>query len=226
MLNLHEYQAKALFQSYGMPVLESYVASTPTEALDAAEKLSTVNAVVKAQIQAGGRGSAGGVKLVDTPHEAADYAESILGTHLVTHQTDAAGQVVNSVMVEEICDIARELYLGVIFDRTSPSMVITISPEAEVDIEGLVRETPPLTVDAELDAKGYLKDGQATELAAELKLQGHQIEQFNDLLTSLCRLLKEKELTQIEIDPLVITNEGNLICLNPKIHTGRTLLSY
>lgn len=209
-----------------MPVLESFVASTPAEALDAASRLSTGQAVVKAQIQAGGRGHAGGVKLVDTPREAADYAESILGTRMITQQTGDDGQAVNSVLVEEICDITRELYLSVVIDRGTRHMIITTSAEAEIDIEGLVRETPPRTVDAELDSQGALNADQSAELANRLGLQDIQATQFSALLTSLFRLLREKELTQIEIDPLAITREGNLICLHPKIHTGRTLLSY
>ena len=202
-----------------MPVLESFVANTPAEALDGASRLSTDKAVVKAQIHAGGRGNAGGVKLVDTPHEAADFAESILGTNLVTHLTDKDGQAVNSVMVEE-------LYLSVVVDLATQRVVITTSTEAEADIEGLVRESPPVIVDAELDSQDTLNADQSAELAAGLGLQDHQVEQFNTLLSNLFRLLKEKELTQVEIDPLAITREGNLICLNPKIHSGRTLLSY
>jgi len=217
-MNLHEYQAKALFKAYGMPVPNNLVATTPDEARDAAEKLSTDKVVVKAQVHAGGRGKAGGVKLVDTPREAADYAESMLGTHLVTIQTDAAGQPVNSVIVEETCDIANELYLGMVIDRESQRVVVMASTEGGMEIETVAHETPEKILKAELNPLVGLMPYQARELAFGLGLKGDQIKQFGKLLGGLCKLFVEKDLALVEINPLVVTNAGDLICLDGKIN--------
>ena len=141
-MNLHEYQAKALFKAYGMPVPNNIVATTAADAKKAAEKLTTDKVVVKAQVHAGGRGKAGGVKLVDTPNEAEDYAASMLGTNLVTYQTDAKGQPVNTILVEETCDIANELYLGMVIDRASQRVVVMASTEGGMEIETVAHETP------------------------------------------------------------------------------------
>ena len=150
-MNLHEYQAKALFAQYGMPVPNNIVASTPEEAKAAAEKLTTDKVVVKAQVHAGGRGKAGGVKLVDTPAEAAEFAKSLLGTNLVTIQTDAGGQPINTVLVEETSNIESELYLGMVIDRASQRVVVMASTEGGMDIETVAHETPEKILKAELN---------------------------------------------------------------------------
>ena len=217
-MNLHEHQAKALFRDYGMPVPNNLVASTPDEARQAAEKLSTDKVVVKAQVHAGGRGKAGGVKLVDTPREAADYAESMLGTHLVTIQTDAGGQPVNTVLVEETCDIADELYLGMVIDRGSQRVVVMASTEGGMEIETVAHETPEKILKATLNPLVGLMPYQARELAFGLGLKGDQIKQFGKLLAGLCKLFVEKDLALVEINPLVVTGGGDLICLDGKIN--------
>ena len=217
-MNLHEHQAKALFRDYGMPVPNNLVASTPDEARQAAEKLSTDKVVVKAQVHAGGRGKAGGVKLVDTPREAADYAESMLGTHLVTIQTDAGGQPVNTVLVEETCDIADELYLGMVIDRGSQRVVVMASTEGGMEIEKVAHETPEKILKATLNPLVGLMPYQARELAFGLGLKGEQIKQFGKLLAGLCKLFVEKDLSLVEINPLVVTSGGDLICLDGKIN--------
>ena len=134
-MNLHEYQAKALFREYGIPTPVGYIGKTPAEVKAAAEKITTSKVVVKAQVHAGGRGKAGGVKLFDTADEAATFAESLLGTNLVTFQTDAKGQPINTIYVEETSDIARELYLSAVLDRSSRRIVIMASTEGGMDIE-------------------------------------------------------------------------------------------
>ena len=217
-MNLHEHQAKALFARYGMPVPNNLVASTPEAARKAAEKLSTDKVVVKAQVHAGGRGKAGGVKLVDTPREAEDYAKSILGTNLVTIQTDAAGQRVNTVLVEETCDIANELYLGMVIDRASQRVVVMASTEGGMEIETVAHETPEKILKQELNPLVGLMPYQARELAFGLGLQGDQIKQFGNLLAGLCNCFVEQDLALVEINPLVVTKSGDLVCLDGKIN--------
>jgi len=217
-MNLHEYQAKALFARYGMPVPNNLIATTPTEAREAAEKLTTEKVVVKAQVHAGGRGKAGGVKLVDTPREAEDYAKSILGTRLVTFQTDAAGQPVNTVLVEETCKIANELYLGMVIDRASQRVVVMASTEGGMEIETVAHETPEKILKQQLDPLVGLMPYQARELAFGLGLKGDQVKQFGKLLAGLCRCFVEQDLALVEINPLVITDDGDLVCLDGKIN--------
>lgn len=217
-MNLHEYQAKALFRDYGMPVPNHTVASTPEEARKAASELGTDKVVVKAQVHAGGRGKAGGVKLVDTPAEAADYAESMLGTNLVTYQTDANGQPVNTILVEETCDIANELYLGAVIDRGSQRVVVMASTEGGMDIEKVAHETPEKILKATINPLVGVQPYQCRELAFGLGLSGAQIKQFGALLTGLMRLFHDKDLSLVEINPLVITGAGDLICLDGKIN--------
>ncbi len=217
-MNLHEYQAKALFAEYGMPVPNNIVASTPAEAKAGAEKLSTDKVVVKAQVHAGGRGKAGGVKLVDTPQEAADFAESLLGTQLVTIQTDANGQPINTVLIEETSNIESELYLGMVIDRASQRVVVMASTEGGMDIETVAHDTPEKILKAQINPLVGVMPYQCRELAFGLGLKGKQIKQFGALLTGLVKLFVEKDLALVEINPLVITKEEDLICLDGKIN--------
>jgi len=223
-MNLHEYQAKALFAQYGMPVPNNIVAATPAEAKAAAEKLTTDKVVVKAQVHAGGRGKAGGVKLVDTPAEAEEFAKSLLGTNLVTFQTDANGQPINTVLIEETSNIASELYLGMVIDRASQRVVVMASTEGGMDIEQVAHDTPEKILKAELNPLVGVMPYQCRELAFGLGLEGAQIKQFSVLLTGLCKLFVEKDLALVEINPLVITKEGDLICLDGKINVDGNAL--
>lgn len=216
-MNLHEYQAKQLFRSYGMPVPDGIVVSSGDEAAAAAEKLTTKKVVVKAQVHAGGRGKAGGVKLVDTAAEAKEVADSLLGTRLVTYQTDADGQPVNSILVEETCNIANELYLGAVIDRGTQRVVFMASTEGGVEIEQVAEETPEKILKATLDPMVGMMPYQCRELAFGLGLEGKQIKQFSNLLSSLAKLFIEKDMALVEINPLVITTEGDLLCLDGKI---------
>lgn len=223
-MNLHEYQAKALFRDYGMPVPNNVVAASAAEAKAGAEQLSTDKVVVKAQVHAGGRGKAGGVKLVDTPAEAAEFADSLLGTNLVTFQTDAKGQPVNTVLIEETSNIASELYLGAVIDRASQRVVVMASTEGGMDIETVAHETPEKILKAEINPLVGVMPYQCRELAFGLGLQGKQIKQFTSLLQGLCKLFVEKDLALVEINPLVITKEEDLICLDGKINVDGNAL--
>ncbi|MBX2886746.1 MAG: ADP-forming succinate--CoA ligase subunit beta [Granulosicoccus sp.] len=223
-MNLHEYQAKALFKKYGMPVPDGHVAHDSSEVESAVAALSTPKVVVKAQVHAGGRGKAGGVKLVDSQQEASTYADSVLGTHLVTYQTDDKGQPVNLVLVEETCNIGSELYLGVVIDRASQRVVVMASTEGGVDIEKIAHETPEKILKAVVDPLVGVMPYQCRELAFGLGLNSSQIKQFSKLLSGLYQLFIEKDLALVEINPLVITAEGDLLCLDGKINVDGNAL--
>ncbi len=223
-MNLHEYQAKELFRSYGIPVPNGGVAFSADEASQVANSLSTDKVVVKAQVHAGGRGKAGGVKLVDSAAEAAEFATNMLGTNLVTFQTDANGQPVNRILVEETCDIASELYLGCVLDRSKRRVVIMASTEGGVEIEKVAEETPEKILKATINPLVGVMPYQCRELAFGLGLSGDQIKQFSKLLTGLGTLVKEKDLALVEVNPLVITGSGDLLCLDGKINIDSNAL--
>ncbi|MEM7208492.1 MAG: ADP-forming succinate--CoA ligase subunit beta [Pseudomonadota bacterium] len=223
-MNLHEYQSKELFRNYGIPVPNGEVAFSADEAVKAAESLSTPKVVVKAQVHAGGRGKAGGVKLVDSAKEAGEFADSLLGTNLVTFQTDANGQPINRILVEETCDIANELYLGAVLDRSKRRVVIMASTEGGVEIEKVAHETPEKILKATIDPLVGVMPYQCRELAFGLGLSGDQIKQFSKLLTGLGKLVVEKDLALVEVNPLVITGSGDLLCLDGKINVDSNAL--
>jgi len=217
-MNLHEYQSKELFRSYGIPVPNGKAVFSASEAVEAAKSLKGDKYIVKAQVHAGGRGKAGGVKIVDSVEQAGEVAGSMLGTNLVTFQTDANGQPVNRILIEEICDIANELYLGAVLDRSKCRMVIMASTEGGVEIEKVAHETPEKILKATIDPMVGIMPYQCRELAFGLGLSGDQIKQFSSLLTNLGRLIKEKDLSLVEVNPLVVTSSGDLLCLDGKIN--------
>jgi len=217
-MNLHEYQAKQLFAEYGLPVSEGIAADTPGEAAAAAKKIGGTKWVVKAQVHAGGRGKAGGVKLVNTPEEAEAFAEKWLGKKMVTYQTDAGGQPVSKVLVETCTDIAQELYLGAVVDRSSRRLVFMASVEGGVEIEKVAAETPEKILKAEIDPLTGAQSYQGRDLAFRLGLKGVQVKQFTELFLGLAKLFHEMDLALLEINPLVITDQGNLHCLDGKIN--------
>jgi len=217
-MNLHEYQSKELFRSYGIPVPNGKAAFSASEAVEAAKSLKGDKYIVKAQVHAGGRGKAGGVKIVDSVEQAGEVAGSMLGTNLVTFQTDANGQPVNRILVEEICDIANELYLGAVLDRSRCRMVIMASTEGGVEIEKVAHETPEKILKATINPMVGVMPYQCRELAFGLGLSGDQIKQFSRLLTNLGKLIKEKDLSLVEVNPLVVTGSGDLLCLDGKIN--------
>lgn len=223
-MNLHEYQSKELFRNYGIPVPNGKIAFSADEAVAAAESLTTAKVVVKAQVHAGGRGKAGGVKLVDSAAEAGEFAGSLLGTNLVTFQTDANGQPISRILVEETCDIATELYLGAVLDRSKRRVVIMASTEGGVEIEKVAHETPEKILKATINPMVGIMPYQCRELAFGLGLSGDQIKQFTKLLTGLGKLVVEKDLALVEVNPLVITGSGDLLCLDGKINVDSNAL--
>jgi len=216
-MNLHEYQGKALFAEYGLPVSIGHAVESAEAAIEAATKIGGDQWVVKAQVHAGGRGKAGGVKLIDSPQAAGDFAQQWLGERLVTYQTDAAGQPVSRILVESCTDIAEELYLGAVVDRASRRIVFMASTEGGVEIEKVAEETPDKILKAEVDPLVGAQPFQGRDLAFRLGLSGVQIKQFVTIFLGLAKLFQEKDLALIEVNPLVITDEGNLHCLDAKV---------
>lgn len=217
-MNLHEYQGKQLFAQYGLPVSEGIAAATVDEAVAAADKIGGQRWVIKAQVHAGGRGKAGGVKLVDNKDDIREFAEKWLGKRLVTYQTDADGQPVSRILVETCTDIAQELYLGAVVDRATRRIVFMASTEGGVEIEKVAEETPEKILKAAIDPLTGAQPYQGRELAFKLGLSGAQIGQFTRIFMGLAKLFEEKDLALLEVNPLVITEEGNLHCLDAKIN--------
>ncbi len=216
-MNLHEYQGKHLFASYGLPVSKGYAVDTPQEAVEAADLIGGDQWVVKAQVHAGGRGKAGGVKLVKTKEEIKEFACHWLGRNLVTYQTDENGQPVSKILVESCTDIAEELYLGAVVDRSTRRIVFMASTEGGVEIEKVAEETPEKILKTSIDPLVGPQPYQGRELAFKLGLKGEQVKQFVKIFMGLARMFEEKDLALIEINPLVITDQGNLHCLDAKI---------
>lgn len=217
-MNLHEYQAKQLFAEYGLPVSKGFAVDNADDAATAAEKLGGNKWVVKAQVHAGGRGKAGGVKLVSSKEEIRAFAEQWLGMNLVTYQTDANGQPVSKILVETCTDIAKELYLGAVVDRSSRRIVFMASTEGGVEIEKVAEQSPEKILRAVIDPLCGAQPFQARELAFQLGLNDVQVKQFTHLFLGLARLFADLDLALLEINPLVITAEGNLHCLDGKIN--------
>jgi len=217
-MNLHEYQSKQIFADYGLSVPNNQVVQSSADVAAAVNALEGDRWVVKAQVHAGGRGKAGGVKLVDDMETLTHTVSEMLGTRLVTVQTDEQGQPVNQVLIEEICDIARELYLGAVIDRSSRRVVLMASTEGGVEIEKVAAETPEKILKTTLNPLTGLQPYQGRELAFGLGLEGDQVKQFSRLLSSLAKLFIEKDLSLVEINPLVVTKAGDIICLDAKIN--------
>jgi len=216
-MNLHEYQGKQLFADYGLPVSKGYAVDSPREAAEAADLIGGDTWVVKAQVHAGGRGKAGGVKLVKSKDEIREFASNWLGNNLVTYQTDENGQPVSKILVEACTDIADELYLGAVVDRATRRIVFMASTEGGVEIEKVAEETPEKILKVAIDPLVGAQPYQGRELAFKLGLSGDQVKQFVKIFLGLARLFEDKDLALIEINPLVITEQGNLHCLDAKI---------
>jgi len=217
-MNLHEYQAKQVFAQYGMPVPNNRVVESTAEVVSALEGLAGDRWVVKAQVHAGGRGKAGGVKLLDSVAAVTQAVTEMLGSRLVTYQTNEQGQPVSRVLIEEISNISRELYLGAVIDRASQRVVIMASTEGGMEIEKVAEETPEKILKTTINPLTGLQPYQCRELAFGLGLEGDQIKQFSGLLTGFAKMFVEKDLSLVEINPLVVTSEGQLICLDGKIN--------
>ncbi len=216
-MNLHEYQGKQLFAQYGLPVSKGVAVTSAEDAVAAADQLGGDKWVVKAQVHAGGRGKAGGVKLVSSKDEIREFATSMLGTRLVTYQTDADGQPINTLLVEACTDIANELYLGAVIDRATRSIVFMASTEGGVEIEKVAAETPEKILKATIDPLVGAQPYQAREMAFQLGLDAKQVKQFTAIFMGLAKLFVEKDVSLLEVNPLVITTSGDLLCLDAKV---------
>lgn len=217
-MNLHEYQAKTLLAKYGLPVQQGLLASTPEEAAAAFDQLGGKFAVIKAQVHAGGRGKAGGVKVVKTREEAAALTKSLLGTRLVTYQTDASGQPVHSVLVcEDMYPVERELYLGAVVDRSSRRVTFMASIEGGVEIEKVAEATPEKILKVTVDPLVGMQPFQARDVAFALGLKGEQIAAFSKLMLGAYQAFVENDFALFEINPLAVRANGALACVDAKI---------
>ena len=217
-MNLHEYQGKELFAKFGLPVSKNRVIASADDAVDACRDIGGDKWVVKAQVHAGGRGKAGGVKLVSTPEEAMEFANHWLGKRLITYQTDSNGQLVNSILVEECTDIAKELYLSAVVDRGTQRIVFIGSSEGGVNIEEVAENTPEKIIYEPIDPLTGPMDFQSRKISKVLGLDGEQSKQFSKMLPQLTDLFLTHDLSLLEINPLVITQGGKLHCLDAKIN--------
>jgi succinyl-CoA synthetase beta subunit len=216
-MNLHEYQGKQLFSEYGLPVPLGKPARTVEEALAAAESLGGSAWMVKAQVHAGGRGKAGGVKYVTSKEAVAAESKRLLGQRLVTFQTDERGQPVNQVLIAQPCDIKRELYLGAVLDRSTRRVVIMASTEGGVEIEKVAEETPEKILKITMDPLLGIMPYQARDIAFKLGLTANQLKEFTQILLGLGKMFAERDLSLVEINPLIIDEQDHVICLDAKI---------
>lgn len=217
-MNLHEYQAKSLFAEYGLPVSPGIAADSAEAAVSAAREIGGGRWAVKVQVHAGGRGKAGGVKVAGSLEEVRAFAERWIGSRLVTVQTDAGGQPVNRIYVEQCVGIERELYLGAVIDRSSRRIVFMASTEGGVEIERVAEATPEKilreTIDPYVGPQAY----QGRALAFRLGLVGTQVRQFASVFMKLATLFQELDCSLVEINPLVVTSDGQVHCLDAKVN--------
>ncbi|WP_417656778.1 ADP-forming succinate--CoA ligase subunit beta [Pseudidiomarina aestuarii] len=223
-MNLHEYQAKQLFREFGLPVSEGYAVDTAEEAVEAAKKIGGERWVVKTQVHAGGRGKAGGVKLVSSLDDVRAFANNWIGKNLVTYQTDANGQPVAKILVESLTDIGSELYLGAVVDRATRKIVFMASTEGGVEIEKVAEETPEKILKAIIDPTVGAQPYQGRELGFKLGLNADQVKQFTKIFLGLAKMFEQYDFALLEINPLVITEQGNLHCLDGKINIDSNAL--
>ena len=222
-MNLHEYQSKEIFARYGLPVSKGVVIKSLQEVSGACKKIGGKSWVAKAQVHAGGRGKSGGVKLCNSIHEVRDFAEQWLGKSLITYQTDEHGQLVNSILIEELTDIKDEIYLSMVVDRTSQSVAIIASAEGGVNIEETAKNNPEKIISI------FLKDLNISQLQIQkicltLSLNKQQSEQMDDILKRLTKLFFECDLALLEINPLVIKTDEKLHCLDAKLNVDNNAL--
>ena len=223
-MNLHEYQGKILFAKYNLPVSKGKVIFDADHALDACNEIGGSKWVVKAQVHAGGRGKSGGVELIDSPIMAKKFAEKWLGNRLVTYQTDNKGQIVNSILIEEFTEISNELYLSAVIDRDSQKIVFIGSSEGGVNIEEVAKNSPEKIIYQGIDIDDKNIDDHAISIAKVLRLNDVQTSQFIPILNNLFRLFVEKDLSLLEINPLVINDSGDLHCLDAKVNIDSNAL--
>ncbi|MDP2123962.1 MAG: ADP-forming succinate--CoA ligase subunit beta [Parvibaculum sp.] len=217
-MNIHEYQAKAVLARYGVPVPRGHAAFSPEEAVAKAKELGGPVWVVKAQIHAGGRGKAGGVKVVKSVDDVKSEAARLLGSTLVTHQTGPDGKQVNRLYIEEGSSIARELYLSIVVDRVTSRVSFIVSTEGGMDIEEVAKKTPEKILSFSIDPASGISGFHGRKVAYALGLEGDQVKQGVALIDKLYKAFVGEDMSMLEINPLVVTGEGNLICLDAKVN--------
>jgi succinyl-CoA synthetase beta subunit len=215
-MNIHEYQAKALLAKYGVRVPRGRVAYTPQEAEEAAQALGGPVWVVKAQIHAGGRGKGGGIKVVNSIDEVVEAAKRMIGMALVTRQTGAAGREVKRIYIEEGCDIARELYLGVLLDRATSRVTVMASTEGGIDIEEVAARTPEKILKVTIDPASGMQPFHARRLAFGLGLEGREVSAATSFMLATYRAYVDSDASLLEINPLVVTGDGEVVALDAK----------
>lgn len=224
-MNIHEYQAKQLFLSYGIPIPDGKRAISSVSAALLAEELGGESWVVKAQIHAGGRGKVGGVKLAATVDEVARLTDAMLGIRLVTHQTDTIGLPVNAVLIEQTYPIKRELYLSLVIDRSSQRMTFIASATGGMDIEAVAEHSPEKIISVPINPATGLQAYQCRKIAYALALSGAQLKTLETIMNGMVQLFLDKDASQIEINPLIETDSGALLALDAKINFDDNALS-
>ncbi|UYO36922.1 ADP-forming succinate--CoA ligase subunit beta [Bacillus zhangzhouensis] len=217
-MNIHEYQGKEILRKYGVSVPNGKVAFTPDEAVKASEELESSVYVVKAQIHAGGRGKAGGVKIAKTKDEVKGFAEELLGKTLVTHQTGPEGREIKRLLIEEGCDIQKEYYVGLVLDRATSRIVLMASEEGGTEIEEVAEKTPEKIVKVVIDPAIGLQAYQAREVAFKINIPTKLVGQAVKFMTSLYNAFIEKDCSIAEINPLVVTGDGKVMALDAKLN--------
>lgn len=217
-MNIHEYQGKEILRKYGVSVPNGKVAFTPDEAVKASEELESSVNVVKAQIHAGGRGKAGGVKIAKTKDEVKGFAEELLGKTLVTHQTGPEGREIKRLLIEEGCDIQKEYYVGLVLDRATSRIVLMASEEGGTEIEEVAEKTPEKIVKVVIDPAIGLQGYQAREVAFKINIPTKLVGQAVKFMTSLYNAFIEKDCSIAEINPLVVTGDGKVMALDAKLN--------
>ena len=223
-MNLHEYQAKSLFRDYGLPVSKSEIIFSESDIDGALSNLNVNKFVVKAQVHAGGRGKAGGVILTESIKEVREFCQKWLGKNMVTYQTDSKGQPVSCILLEECTDIERELYLGLVIDRSSKSIAVIASPDGGVDIESVAENNPEKIFKVFLNSSNEIQEEEIKKISDGLELNQSQYIEFSELIKNLVKLFTEKDFALIEINPLVVNTEGRLNCLDGKINVDGNAL--
>ena len=223
-MNLHEYQAKSLFRDYGLPVSKSEIIFSESDIDGAVSNLNVNKFVVKAQVHAGGRGKAGGVILTESIEEVREFCQKWLGKNMVTYQTDSKGQPVSCILLEECTDIERELYLGLVIDRSSKSIAVIASPDGGVDIESVAENNPEKIFKVFLNSSNEIQEEEIKKISDGLELNQSQYIEFSELIKNLVKLFTEKDFALIEINPLVVNTEGKLNCLDGKINVDGNAL--
>ena len=223
-MNIHEYQSKELFKDFGIKTLKGKIAFSPEEAVEIAKSLESDKWVVKAQIHAGGRGKGGGVKIANSIEEVESYSGQIIGMNLITPQTGPQGKKVLKVYIEEACQIKKEFYLGIVLDRAKGKFVMMASTEGGMDIEKVAAETPEKICKVDIDPLMGINDFQARQIAFSLNIPNQALKDFLKQIRLLSKISEEKDFTLVEINPLILTEDNQVIALDAKVNVDDNAL--